>query len=450
MAPLRLGLCSLVSAAVLAPVLRALDDRFGAAFELSLIRGTSERLTETLLRGELDAALLPGAELNSERLNRWFLFEDGLVVLAPADHRLATLEAVSIPALHGETVLVDTEEGCALRRALGRLCGGPLPVRHRVSGPESAAQLAAAGFGVALATGRRPTQPGWCAVLWKTRQRGKRSCSRPLPDGPPGERWTPSSSSRAPATGPNRMRLDAGQAWKSCLAGLRRRAVPDATLPDRRRTAVPRLIEQLDELRNQRSRIGELHAAYLATVAELRRTPFLDRALRVGEAFPDFLLPNAEGRLLARDDLVAQGSMVVTFFAAPGARTCAIQLAALEEALPDIAAAGASLVAITPETGGRAAEAKARHGAHYEVLADVDQGLGTACGVLFRLPAPYRRLLESRGVDLAERQGHEGWFLPVPATFVVDRGGVVRWAFMDVDFTRRAEPDDILAALAAL
>ena len=55
-----------------------------------------------------------------------------------------------------------------------------------------------------------------------------------------------------------------------------------------------------------------------------------------------------------------------------------------------------------------------------------------------------------RGVDLAERQGHEGWFLPVPATFVVDRGGVVRWAFMDVDFTHRAEPDDILAALAAL
>jgi peroxiredoxin len=53
-------------------------------------------------------------------------------------------------------------------------------------------------------------------------------------------------------------------------------------------------------------------------------------------------------------------------------------------------------------------------------------------------------------VDLAERQGHAGWFLPVPATFVVARGGVVRLAFMEIDFTRRAEPDDILAALAAL
>jgi peroxiredoxin len=213
---------------------------------------------------------------------------------------------------------------------------------------------------------------------------------------------------------------------------------------------VPRLIERLDELRMQRSKIADLHAAYEGMVTELRRTPFLEYALRVGDTFPDFLLPNAEGRLVSRDDLLAQGLLVITFFRGTWCPYCAIQLAALEEALPDIAAAGASLVAITPETGGRAAEAKLRHAAHYEILADVDHGLGTACGVLFRTPEPYRRLLESRGVDLAERQGHEGWFLPVPATFVVDRGGMVRWAFMDIDFTRRAEPDDILAALAAL
>ena len=160
-APLRLGLCSLAAASSLAPVLRALADRFGAAFELTLIRGTSERLTEMLLHGELDAALLPAAELDSERLNRWLLFEDGLVVLAPAGHRLAALQTVPVGALRGETVLVDPEEGCALRRAFGRLCeGGALPVRHQVSGPESAAQLAAAGLGVALAAGRQPILAG--------------------------------------------------------------------------------------------------------------------------------------------------------------------------------------------------------------------------------------------------------------------------------------------------
>lgn len=208
--------------------------------------------------------------------------------------------------------------------------------------------------------------------------------------------------------------------------------------------------ERLQAAHAARIDIADVQSAYLAMLAELRRTPFLDRALRVGDAFPDFLLPDADGKLVARDDLLAHGPFVVTFFRGSWCPYCAIQLAALEEALPRIATAGARLAAVTPETGGRTSEAKARHDAHYEILSDVDSGLGMACGVVFRAPEPYRRLLASRGVDLAARQGHDGWFLPVPATFVVDRTGIVRWAFMDIDFTHRAEPDDIVAALHGL
>lgn len=208
--------------------------------------------------------------------------------------------------------------------------------------------------------------------------------------------------------------------------------------------------ERLKAAHAARIGIADVEAAYRAMVTELRRTPFLDHALHVGDRFPDFLLPNADGQLVSRDDLLGRGPVVVTFFRGTWCPYCAIQLAALEEALPRIVATGASLAAVTPETGGLASEAKARHGARYEILADVDSGLGMACGVVFRAPEPYRRMLASRGVDLAARQGHDGWFLPVPATFVVDRGGVVRWCFMDVDFTHRAEPDDIVAALSSL
>jgi peroxiredoxin len=235
-----------------------------------------------------------------------------------------------------------------------------------------------------------------------------------------------------------------------CREGIRLSPAVRATVLQGQRIVMPNLMDRLDALRAQATNVADVHDAYHAMLAELRRTPFLDQAVRVGDAFPDFLLPNAEGRLVARDDLLRRGPVVVTFFRGTWCPYCAVQLDALEEALPQIAATGASLAAITPETGGRAAEAKARHGAHYEILADVDQGLGIACGVVFRAPEPYRRLLLSRGIDLAERHGHSGWFLPVPATFVVNHAGVVSWAFIDVDFTRRAEPDDILAALAAL
>jgi DNA-binding transcriptional LysR family regulator len=161
-APLRLGLCSLATAAMLVPMLRELAGRF-ASFELTLMHGASTRMTEMLLQGELDAALLPEVEIEAERLNRWPLYEDNLVVLAPPGHRFADLDAVPIAALEGETVLVGTEEGCALRRALDRLCSsaGVQPqVRHRASSAESITHLIGAGLGVALAAGRHPLIDG--------------------------------------------------------------------------------------------------------------------------------------------------------------------------------------------------------------------------------------------------------------------------------------------------
>ena len=49
--------------------------------------------------------------------------------------------------------------------------------------------------------------------------------------------------------------------------------------------------------------------------------------------------------------------------------------------------------------------------------------------------------------DDLERQVVDGGFIPLPATYVVDRAGIVRYAFVDIDFTRRAEPAAVVAAL---
>jgi peroxiredoxin len=53
--------------------------------------------------------------------------------------------------------------------------------------------------------------------------------------------------------------------------------------------------------------------------------------------------------------------------------------------------------------------------------------------------------------DIAVRNGEESYELPVPATYVVDTMGVIRFAHVDVDFmTGRAEPQAVIAALEAL
>ncbi|HET8997489.1 MAG TPA: peroxiredoxin-like family protein [Acetobacteraceae bacterium] len=211
---------------------------------------------------------------------------------------------------------------------------------------------------------------------------------------------------------------------------------------------MPRLRDQLEAKRETMN--DDVRRAYEAMVAELQRTDFLTHALQVGDRFPDLVLPNAEGALVSISALLEHGPLVVTFFRGEWCPYCRLMLDALAATLPEIMALGASLVAVTPEAGGRALTAKQNHKAGFEVLCDVDCGVGLSCGVVFRAPEPYRLLLLKYGTDLAERHGNPSWFLPVPATFVVDRQGIVRWRFLSVDFTERAEPADLLAALRSL
>lgn len=209
------------------------------------------------------------------------------------------------------------------------------------------------------------------------------------------------------------------------------------------------LTRQLAALRESKFQ-GEVRAAYAEFVAMLDRAEVAAHVLAPGAPMPGFLLPNAEGRLLSSDALLKSGPLVVTFFRGDWCPFCTLMLAALEEALPELRAAGATLVAMTPDTGGRALRAKRAHGLHYEVLSDVDNEAAMQFGVVVNPPESYRALLAGAGIDLAERHGNPGGFIPLPATFLVGGDGMVRSAWIDLDVTRRVEPTEIIDAVRRL
>jgi peroxiredoxin len=210
------------------------------------------------------------------------------------------------------------------------------------------------------------------------------------------------------------------------------------------------LKDELDRIRAEAAAHAKIKAAYEALVAQLDRAETASRALKVGDTMPGFMLPNAEGRLVFSDELLAPGALVVNFFRGDWCPYCTRTLQALEAALPRITAAGGQLVALTPDTGRHLAATKRAHRLSYQILSDVDGAVGMQFGVLFRVPELTREMLAGFGTDLAERHGNDGWFIPIPATYVVDRDGIIRYAFVDIDFTRRAEPDDVVAVLEAL
>ena len=165
---------------------------------------------------------------------------------------------------------------------------------------------------------------------------------------------------------------------------------------------------------------------------------------------PDFALPDQAGRQVRLSELLAHGPVVLTFFRGEWCPFCDLTLRAFETIVPDLAARGASLVAISPQTLDHSASTAESKGLSFPVLSDPGNAVAGRYGLVYSLTPAVRQRYAERGLDLTAFNGLDAVELPMPATFVIAQNGVIRWAFVDPDFTRRPEPSAILAALDEL
>jgi peroxiredoxin len=86
----------------------------------------------------------------------------------------------------------------------------------------------------------------------------------------------------------------------------------------------------------------------------------------------------------------------------------------------------------------------------FDVLSDIGSDTAKQYGLAFDLPDDLATVYDKLGFDLQRVNGGHPRTLPLPATYVINRDGVIRWAFVNTDYTTRAEPADLLDALAAL
>jgi peroxiredoxin len=115
------------------------------------------------------------------------------------------------------------------------------------------------------------------------------------------------------------------------------------------------------------------------------------------------------------------------------------------QALDRIKAMGAQVVAVMPETQEYTGLLKVESGAPFPILTDLDNGYALSLNLAIWLGAEIQSLLSYQ--DMAKFHGNDGWMLPIPAVFVIGRDGIVKARFVDPDFRKRMEIDDLLAAL---
>jgi peroxiredoxin len=176
----------------------------------------------------------------------------------------------------------------------------------------------------------------------------------------------------------------------------------------------------------------------------------MDGVLKSGDRMPEFVLPDSEGNLVYSADLLARGPLAVIFFRGDWCPFCRMTLAALNQAMPAIAAAGGTLVALTPDTGEHTHATFHDLGLVFPVLSDIDSATALEFGTNYLVPDAIRQVQEANGLDLAVRHGDGAWFLPMPATFIADRDGMLRFAYASGDITNRLDPEDLVNQIREL
>ena len=153
--------------------------------------------------------------------------------------------------------------------------------------------------------------------------------------------------------------------------------------------------------------------------------------------------------MVTSDELLDRGPLVLAFFRGGWCPYCPIALRGLERARPRIEAAGASLVAVSPLRGPELLQVADECGLAFRLLSDVGGRFSQLCGVRYAVPPEHVALYGRIGIDLAGLHDGAGWTLPLPATYVVGRDGIVRYVFVDPDWSRRAEPQALVGVVRA-
>jgi len=193
---------------------------------------------------------------------------------------------------------------------------------------------------------------------------------------------------------------------------------------------------------------AERQAIMQRHIDELRRGTIACTMLKVGDHAPAIVLENAKGAIVDVGTLLKKGPVIVTFYRGGWCPYCNLELKAYQDILPEITAAGASLVAISPEKPDDTVSTAEKNALTFEVLSDVGQKVGRAFGLVYEFTEELKSAYRGFNLDIPARNGTPGeWALPVSATYVIDRAGSIIYAYTDMDYRDRADPRDVLKVL---
>jgi len=186
-------------------------------------------------------------------------------------------------------------------------------------------------------------------------------------------------------------------------------------------------------------------AAVEGAIANIADSGILAKAINLGDKAPDFTLPDALGNSVSLYEQLAKGPVILTWYRGSWCPYCNLQLHDYQKSLADIHAAGAQLMAVSPELSDSALTWKEKNELEFVVLSDVGNEVAREYGIVYRIPDAISAGYVAGGrSDLTQYNGDDSLELPLAVTYVIGTDGSVEYAFVDADYRKRAETSEVV------
>jgi peroxiredoxin len=209
------------------------------------------------------------------------------------------------------------------------------------------------------------------------------------------------------------------------------------------------LRDQLAERKQQIEKYvpESVRAVHARVVKELSESKMLDGVVAAGSQAPHFELMGQNGIITSSQKLLNLGPIVICFFRGRWCPFCVTQLEAMNRVFPHISAGGASLLAISPQTVHQNYLMADQHKLSFPLLSDPGNRVAREFGLAYQVLSEQQVLYRRSFVNLSFINGDESWELPIPASFVLDKQGIVQFASANPDYTERPEPEELIRFL---
>lgn len=188
----------------------------------------------------------------------------------------------------------------------------------------------------------------------------------------------------------------------------------------------------------------ETQAIHEQVISELRQQGIAERALAPGAKAPTFQLKDHNGNPFSSAERLKTGRLILCFFRGRWCPFCVAQLEAMNRILPQLHAAGAALVVISPQTVQQSFFMADQHRLSFPLLTDPGNQIARQFSLVYRVPEYQRAIFRRALTNLAFINGDESWELTIPAVYVIDRDGTILSAAANPDYKERPEPEEIL------